>query len=179
MAQPLTDLARDLDLPKGMGKAAYQHAMKGHSLIGLWKEEHEKAFLGLKIALTNGPVLKGPKFDSTPFIITTNGSKDAFTGVLSQRITTTLPGGKKVMRLHPLGYASKRMSASEEKYKPYLLEFAALKFSLDKFSDLIWGYPVELETDCQALRDHLLNDKLNSTHAHWRDGVLAHQIVDV
>jgi hypothetical protein len=63
--------------------------------------------------------------------------------------------------------------------KPYLLEFAALKFSLDKFSDLIWGYPVELETDCQALRDHLLNDKLNSTHAQWRDGVLAHQIIDV
>jgi hypothetical protein len=36
-----------------------------------------------------------------------------------------------------------------------------------------------LETDCQALRDHLLNDKLNSTHARWRDGVLAHQIIDV
>jgi hypothetical protein len=59
------------------------------------------------------------------------------------------------------------------------LEFAALKFTLDKFADLMWGYPVELETDCQALRDHLLNAKLNSTHAHWRDGVLAHQITDV
>ena len=83
------------------------------------------------------------------------------------------------MRLHPLGYASKQTSTAEEKYKPYLLEFAALKFSLDKFRDTIWGFPVELETDCQALRDVLLSDTLNATHAQWRDGVLAHHIVDV
>ena len=36
-----------------------------------------------------------------------------------------------------------------------------------------------METDCQALRDHLLNDKLSATHARWRDGILAHQIVDI
>ena len=73
----------------------------------------------------------------------------------------------------------KRTSKSEEKYKPFLLEFAALKFGLDKFADIIWGFPVEIETDCQALRDHLFNDKLSATHTHWRDGILAHQIVDV
>jgi hypothetical protein len=179
LAQPLTDLARGLDLPKGKGKAAYRRAMKGHSLVGLWKEEHEKAFLGLKIALTNEPVLKGPKFDGTPFVVTTDGCKYGFAGMLSQRHTMVLPNGKEVTHIHPVAFGSKRTSETEEKYKPYLLEFAALKFSLDKFSDLIWGYPVELETDCQALRDHLLNDKLNSTHARWRDGVLAHQIVDV
>jgi hypothetical protein len=59
------------------------------------------------------------------------------------------------------------------------LEFAALKFGLDKFSDITWGFPIEVETDCQALRDHLLNDKLSATHARWRDGILAHQIIDV
>ena len=31
---------------------------------------------------------------------------------------------------------------SEEKYKPFLLEFAALKYSFDKFSDIVYGYPV-------------------------------------
>jgi RNase H-like domain found in reverse transcriptase/Reverse transcriptase (RNA-dependent DNA polymerase) len=179
LAQPLTDLMRSLDLPKGKGKAAYRRAMKGHSLLGLWKEEHEKAFLGLKVALTNEPVLKGPKFDGTPFVVTTDGCKYGFAGMLSQRHTAVLPNGKEVTHMHPVAFSSKRTSESEEKYKPYLLEFAALKFSLDKFSDLIWGYPVELETDCQALRDHLLNDKLNSTHARWRDGVLAHQIIDI
>ncbi|KIK33110.1 hypothetical protein CY34DRAFT_32252, partial [Suillus luteus UH-Slu-Lm8-n1] len=60
-----------------------------------------------------------------------------------------------------------------------LLEFAALKFGLDQFSDIIWGSPVEIETDCQALRDALLNSKLNTVHARWRDGIVAYHIIDV
>ena len=44
--------------------------------------------------------------------------------------------------------------------------------------DIVYGYPVEVETDCQALRDVLMNDKLSSTHM-WRDGVLAHNIFNV
>ena len=71
------------------------------------------------------------------------------------------------------------MSKTEEKYKLFLLEFAALKFGLDKFSDIIWGFPVKVETDCQALCDHLMNNKLNATHARWRDRILAHQITEV
>jgi hypothetical protein len=97
----------------------------------------------------------------------------------SQRFTTVGANGKDIVRIHPVAFASKRTSTTEEKYKPFLLEFAALKFSLDKFSDFVWGFPVELETDCRALRDHLTNEKLNSTHSRWRDGVLDHHIVDV
>ena len=78
-----------------------------------------------------------------------------------------------------MGYASKHTSSSEEKYKPSLLEFAALKFCFDKFTDILWGFPVEVETDCQALRDVLLSENLNATHAHWHDGVVAHNIVGV
>jgi len=179
IAQPLTDLGRSLNIPKGKGKAAYRRAMKNHTLDNLWKAEHDKAFLQLKIALTNEPALKGPKYDGTPFIVTTDGCKYGFAGMLSQRHTTVTANGKEVTSVHPVAFCSKRTSETEEKYKPYLLEFAALKFSLDQFSNLIWGYPIELETDCQALRDHLVNDKLNSTHARWRDGVLAYQITDV
>ena len=43
----------------------------------------------------------------------------------------------------------------------------------------MWGFPIKVETDCQALHDHLLNNKLSATHTHWRDGILAHQITDV
>jgi transposase InsO family protein len=179
MAQPLTDLAKGLDVPKGKGKAAYRRAMKGYSLTGLWTREHMHAFLKLKIALTSEPILKGPKFDGTPFIVTTDGCKFGFAGMLTQRHTTVLPNGKEVSRLHPVAFASKRTSAIEERYQPYILEFAALKYSLDKFSDITWGFPIELETDCQALRDQLLSTKMNSTHARWRDGVLSHNIIDV
>jgi hypothetical protein len=179
MAQPLTDLARNLDIPKLKGKAAYTRAMKGFSLEGLWKQEHHHAFLRLKVALTSEPVLKGPKYDGTPFIVTTDGCKYGFAGMLTQKFTTILPNGTERTAAHPIGFASKRTSTTEEKYKPFILEFGALKHSLDKFSDIIWGYPVELETDCQALRDHLLSSTLNSTHARWRDAVLAHNIIDV
>ena len=74
---------------------------------------------------------------------------------------------------------TKQTSTMEEKYKPFLLKFAALKHSFDKFSDIINGYPVEVETDCQALRDVLMNDKLLATHARWCNSVLAHNIIDV
>ena len=99
--------------------------------------------------------------------------------MLVQGFTETRPGGKVIKKLHPIAYASKRTSESESHYKPFLLEFAALKFTLDKFDSIIWGFPVEIKTDCQALRDVLQSDNLNATHARWHDGILAHQIIDV
>ena len=179
IAQPLSDLTRKVEVPKLKGKAAYTKAMKGYSLQGLWGKEHDHAFLRLKVALVCEPVLKGPKYDGTPFIVTTDGSKHGFAGMLTQKFITVLPNGTEKTTVHPIAFSSKRTSETEEKYKPFILEFAALKHSLDKFGDIIWGYPVEIETDCQALRDHLLSTTLNSTHARWRDGVLAHNIVDI
>jgi transposase InsO family protein len=177
--QPLRDLLREIDLPDKYTKSVYRRVMTNYDLKDKWAEEHTKAFLNLKAEMTAEPVLRGPKWDGTPFIITTDGSQDAFGAVLSQRFEYTLPSGKVIRKLHPIGFASKRTSKTEEKYKPFLLEFAALKFGLDKFADTTWGFPIEVETDCQALRDHLLNDKLSATHARWRDGILAHQITDV
>ena len=176
---PLRNLLRQVPIPAGTRKHKYQQLMKSFKLEDQWTADHTKTFMALKARLISEPVLSAPVYDGTPFILTTDGSKDAFAGVLSQKIKSTLPGGKEVTRLHPIAFASKRTSTSEEKYKPFLLEFAALKYSFDKFSDIIYGYPVEVETDCQALRDVLMNDKLSATHARWRDGVLAHNIVDV
>ena len=90
----------------------------------------------LKVEMVAEPVLRGPKWDSTPFIITTDGSQDAFGAVLMQRFEYTLPSGKVIRRQHPIAFTSKRTSKTEEKYKPFLLEFAALKFGLEKFSDI-------------------------------------------
>ena len=176
---PLRNLLRQVPIPAGTKKHKYQQIMKAFKLKDIWDTEHTRTFIALKARLISEPVLSAPVYDGTPFILTTDGSKDTFAGVLAQRIKSTLPGGKEVTRLHPIAFASKRTSASEEKYKPFLLEFAALKFAFDKFSDIVYGYPVEVETDCQALRDVLMNDKLSATHARWRDGVLAHNIVDV
>jgi len=177
--QPLRDLLRKVELPERHTKTIYRRIMSDFKLKDIWTEEHTKAFLNLKAEMTSEPVLRGPKWDGSPFIITTDGSKDAFGAVLTQKFDYTLPSGKVIQKLHPIGFASKRTSKTEENYKPFLLEFAALKFGLDKFADITWGFPIEIETDCQALRDHLLNDKLSATHARWRDGILAHQITDI
>jgi hypothetical protein len=179
IAQPLTDLVRDVNVPKTAGKTAYRMALSKVKLTNMWTPSCKGAFLKLKEVLTSEPVLKAPRFDGTPFIVTSDGCQEGFGAMLAQRFTETRPGGKVIEKLHPIAYASKRTSEPESHYKPFLLEFAALKFALDKFDSIVWGFPVEIETDCQALRDVLQSDNLNATHARWRDGILAHQISDV
>ena len=136
-------------------------------------------FTKLKRVLMSDSVLQAPKFDGTPFVLTTDGCKDGFSAVLLQEFTTTLDNGDTVTKLHPIGFASKCTSPAEEQYKPYVLEFAALKFGFDHFSDTVWGFPVQIETDCIALRDTLCNNKLLLVHARWRDSISAYQITDV
>ena len=165
IAQPLSDLIRGTEIPKGASNAAYHLALSKVKLANTWTTAHAKSFLQLKMILTSEPMLKAPRFNGTPFIVTSDGCKDGFGGMLAQWFTETRPGGKVVERLHPIAYTSKRTSPAEAQYKPFLLEFAVLKFCMDKFDDIIWGFPVEVETDCQALRDVMLSNNLNATHA--------------
>jgi transposase InsO family protein len=60
-----------------------------------------------------------------------------------------------------------------------LLEFAALKYSLDEFEPYIYGSPVEIETDCQALRDCLLQEKMSVHHSRWKESILARNIIAI
>ncbi|TFY74308.1 hypothetical protein EWM64_g9704 [Hericium alpestre] len=176
---PLRDLLHNIGIPPQASKSTYRWVMEGHTLAEHWTPLHTATFLHLKAALTAEPVLHGPCWDGTPFTVTSDGCKDGFTAVLTQKFQYQLPNGKAVCKSHPIVFASKRTSPSEEKYKLFLLEFAALKFALDKFADIIWGLLVIVEMDCQALRDILLSDGLNATHARWHDGILAYQIIDV
>jgi hypothetical protein len=109
----------------------------------------------------------------------TDGHKEGFAGMLAQQSAHTKPDRTVVQKCHPIAFMSKCTSTTKVKYKPFLLEFTALKFMLDKFSDIIWGFPVKIEMDCQALRDTLLSEKLSTVHAWWWDGILAHQIIDM
>ena len=179
LEKPLKDLYNTLEIPKSGGKRAYQNAARVHLLRDQWTAEHAKAFVVLKTALMSSPVLKGPKYDGSSFTVTTDGCKDSFVGVLTQCFQWTSSRGNTHTQTHPIAFASKCTSDSESHYKPYLLEFAALKYSLDKFSDTIAGYLVEVETDCLALQDTILNNKLNATHAWWLDGIMGHNIVDI
>ena len=99
--------------------------------------------------------------------------------MLCQEFEMTDNQGKPHKAWHPIAFCSKRTSPSEERYEPFLLEFAMLKFTLDNFDPMIYGAPVEIETDCQALRDVLLNKKQSSTHAWWEESIVSQNIVDI
>ena len=140
-----------MDIPRYKGKAAFRAVMKGSSLVGKWTPELDCAFVAVKAALTSELVLRSPVYDGSPFVITTDRCMTGFAGILSQWFKTVLASGETVRRLHPVAFVFKQTSPAEEWYKPFLLEFAGLKFLLDKFSNMIYGSPVELEMDCQAL----------------------------
>ena len=103
----LTDLKHEYNIPNNMGKATYQREMNSHKLHRVWTLEHTKAFLRLKSALINEPVLKGPCFDGSSFIVTSDGSGQGFGGLLAQKFSTKLPNGKVVTRVHPIAFTSK------------------------------------------------------------------------
>lgn len=145
-------------------------------LCAEWGPKHQEAFINLKAAPIAEPVLKDPVFDGCPFIVMTDGSKEGFGAMLCQRFETTLPKGKVVSCIHPIAFAFKCTSLAEEQYKPYLLKFATLKYALDKFSETIYGFPVEIETDCQALQDTVMNANLNTTHGRWLKMVMEYNI---
>ena len=107
LEQPLQDLIRNVDLPPNCSKTTYRKIMARHKLQSIWNAEHDRSFIRLKAVITTEPVLKGPKWDGTPFIVTTDGCKEGFAGVLAQRFKTTLPSGCVVEKLHPIAFASK------------------------------------------------------------------------
>ncbi|KIM35428.1 hypothetical protein M413DRAFT_43812, partial [Hebeloma cylindrosporum] len=74
--------------------------MANHKLGDSWTQNHTQTFLDLKAAMTSEPVLRGPRWDGTPFILTTDGCQDAFGAVLCQKFNHVLPSGKVVQRLH-------------------------------------------------------------------------------
>jgi hypothetical protein len=54
-----------------------------------------------------------------------------------------------------------------------LLEFTALKYSLDEFDQYTFGSLIELETEC------LMKEKMSVHHSRWKESILAHNIVDI
>ena len=181
IAAPLMDLQCNLELPQPVqckGQKLRQF-LQDHDLVPYWTAKYTKAFTQLKHILLEEPTLRAPKFDGTPFVLITDASKDGFGAVLTQCFTTTLPDREIKTNVHPIGYTSKRTTPTEEHYKPYDLEFAALKFGLDHFSDTVWGFPIEIKTDCRAMKDTLCNDVLNLHHARWKDGIQGYYITAV
>ncbi|GAA5845930.1 hypothetical protein JCM11251_007340 [Rhodosporidiobolus azoricus] len=98
--------------------------------------------------------------------------------ILSQDFTYEHPeSGRIVTRRHPITYASRSTKASEKRYAAFLLELVCVKWALEKFHKYIFGRPIKLVTDCQALAGILSLQKVSPAHARWREFILGHDIV--
>ncbi|CEH15969.1 FOG: Transposon-encoded proteins with TYA, reverse transcriptase, integrase domains in various combinations [Ceraceosorus bombacis] len=185
IAAPLDVLTRGVKVPRADTKllqqangkwisvprfGAVRQAMQSTGLN--WTKTKEEAFLKLKAALTNAHVLRGPRYDGTPFVVECDWSSEAMGAALLQKDIAQ-------PRTYPIAYASKRCTDAEAKYSPHVGELAAAKWALGKFAKFTFGQPVELVTDCKALRDVLSSSNMPAAHARWREDILMHDIVRV
>ncbi|QRW02375.1 integrase core domain protein [Ceratobasidium sp. AG-Ba] len=180
IAQPLTDRTRNIKMerrPDGKSKRGeYKRALENAPLE--LSEEAKRAIIELKLTLTTDPVLRAPVYDGRSFIVTTDGSN---TGLeqCSRSGGRRRTHGQAAIGNVPTCLCLQTHFTCRGKYAPFLLEFAALKFALDSFEQIIMGQSIEIETDCKALADLLGNKKLSTTHERWRESIIAHRIVDV
>jgi len=89
-----------------------------------WDAKEQKAFKGLKMAVTTTPVLVSPQ-DLEPFCIEADSSDFASRAVLSQR----LPGEEK---WYPVAFYSKSLSPVEQNYEIHDKEMLTIIYALEK-----------------------------------------------
>ena len=106
-----------------------------------WSRECQKSFETLKEALCHQPILQYPDF-SRPFVLTTDASKYAIGGLLSQG-----PIGQDL----PIAYASRVLNAAERNYSTIEKELLAITYCVQHFRSYLYGHKFTLVTDHQPL----------------------------
>lgn len=140
IALPLTDLTKK-DAPNKV----------------IWTDACEQAFATLKKSLTSSPVLLMPDL-SAPWVLRTDASDRGLGAVLLQ-----LKGDM----LHPVAYASRKLSDTEGRYSTIEKECLAIVWAVQKFQPFLYGRTFVLETDHQPL-NYLQTAKVaNSRLMRW------------
>ena len=136
-------------------------------------EEHTRAFENLKQKITEIPCLAHYNSDY-PNVITT----DASTKGLGATLWQEQPNGK----LKPIRFASRFLSDTEKKHAINELELLAVVWGLEHFRLYIYGKPIKLLTDHQALEPLIKRNRSNKTYSarltRWLDR-LAHFNINV
>jgi hypothetical protein len=102
-----------------------------------WHSEHDKAVEQIKKFLTLAPVL-AIFDDSKPLVIQTDASKDGLGACLLQEG-------------HPLAYASRSLTPTEQNYAQIEKELLAIVYGLERFHQLTYGRKVEVHCDHKPL----------------------------
>ena len=138
-----------------------------------WTTEHTKTSKNLKQKITEIPCL-AHYISDYPNIFTT----DARTKGLGATLWQEQQDGK----LNPIGFACRFLSDTEKKYAIKELELLAVVWGIEHFRLYIYGKPIKLLTDHQALETLIKRNRSNKTYStrltKWLDR-LAHFSISV
>ncbi|XP_068097047.1 uncharacterized protein [Hyperolius riggenbachi] len=140
LAAPLTDLT------KGRKSVMIQ-----------WTGETDKAFMELKLALCQNPVLVAPDF-TREFVVQTDASDVGLGAVLSQVID-----GEE----HPVVFLSRKLTAAEKNYAVVERECLAIKWALDSLRYYLLGRKFRLISDHAPLYWMKQNRGTNARVSRW------------
>lgn len=106
-----------------------------------WSDSQEQAFVTLKISLCKEPLLQYPDF-TLPFVVTTDASKYAIGGILSQG---------EIGKDRPIAYTSRLLNSAEQNYSTIEKELLAIVYSVNYFRPYLYGHKFTLVTDHKPL----------------------------
>ena len=107
-----------------------------------WNDDCERAFVTLKRALCQSPVLINPNFDK-PFVLQTDASDRGIGAVLSQQDDD----GNDL----PVAYFSRKLLPREVRYSTVEKECLAIKLGIETFKVYLLGRQFTIQTDHRAL----------------------------
>ncbi|KAL6743631.1 hypothetical protein Aduo_016651 [Ancylostoma duodenale] len=130
----------------------------------IWNNDATEAFERLKEAIVRAPILgqpdvEGARTGQKPFIIYTDASNLGVGAVLCQE------GADKM--LHPLYFASKKLSSAEKRYHITDLEALAIVFALKKFHFFVFGVKTIVRTDHQPLTTLFKRNNVSPRVIRW------------
>jgi hypothetical protein len=125
-----------------------------------WTEREQFAFELLKLRMTTADVLAHPNPDR-PYIITTDASGFALSGVLSQ----DQPDGSR----RPVAYMSRKLSSAERRYATHEKELLAIVKAVEHWRCYLEGngHPILLLSDHRSLQHLNTQPNLTDRQARW------------
>lgn len=125
-----------------------------------WTEREQKAFELLKERMSAADVLAHPD-PSRPYVVTTDASDFAISGVLSQDQSD---GSHR-----PIAYFSAKMNDVERRYATHEKELLALIRAVEHWRCYLEGspHPINLQSDHRSLQHLSTQPKLSARQARW------------
>jgi hypothetical protein len=148
MAKPITDGMSPKKTTKKYGASPHRMSPKEYAKMRSNtpfpdNQKIREAFLQLKTALSNAPVLVHPNFEKE-FILYTDACRKGIAGALYQMSDDS--------KEHPILFISRNLTDAETRYSATELECLAVVWTLHKLEHYVDGSKLKLYTDHAALK---------------------------